>query len=1446
MVACRTQGHGNVAQSSWTAKHRHRQSTRYIINSCRECRVWSAAGNATIATTSLPTKFNQKVEGDLLFYKRSIIFHLVCRCTRWHSGAVIADKSEQTLLDTIHASWIAIFGPMEELYFDGESGLSTTSAADHLKRLGVAIKIRAPEQHAQYAERHGALLRMVMHLTEEQCVREGIMITVTMLLSQALFVLNAMTTVGDHTPYNAVLGRAPAVLPPLADTLAPEGGGDSVDGRREARVREIAVSAMTQTSALARASRAARSKSSTSAVVEYHPGDLVDYRRKTSQKDQSPWHGPVPIIRTAISDGQVILRLGDGREHPYRLQDVRHTLLILHSFFIGGFSCEHEASRCVQEYVESMRAGSVETFGLYTARAGILQVTRRTHENHKLAAAIAHTVANNLCAHDCFAVRLTRGSRRLGRYAGASHSLVLWWWPGERHRTYAELCEFGTVMLAQVIGTRLESACVLQLLFPTAPDVTIADAINRSMNADWYGDDDDPDNEQQERPPGEREPDQALADGQLTPIPEEDVDEEHLWHIVDECFDAGSDGYDREAIERVALAIMRDRTPQFYYTQADEHEHLPNYVYSPPQYDHFSRTIFMYAHYAEAGLDVALYARPHAHDEAGNAVVELAFSRGMTKVIADDENMHDDEVCVLQVFAASPLNKKTVIERDTDILTAEEMIKHKTAIEAAILEELTIWVKYGTFKRVCRKPWKQNIMTSRFVAKWKWVEDSNGTKRRIIRMRMTIRGFQDWFAHLDDNFSATATRQSQKLICSECACHPDWVMVTIDIEKAFLQGLTYKEIQQSTGEPEREILFSLPTGAAAVLRQIPGFADFDERKECLLALKPGTGTKGAPRAFNMKLSMVTRGSRCRLRPTTMDPELEIRHDNGQLVAMIAKHVDDIKVAALPKVIHEDIVPALEEVFGKLSYKERSFVNTGIRHRQLADGSVVMDQDAYIAALKPIVRPEMAGAAGSSEVTDDLAELYRSLLGAVAYALITQYWVMVYVVSLQRRSRQPLYVHVRRLNAVVRILQRSPAHLTYHAMVPNDVLEGHSDSGFTKEQESGYGIRGLNLLRHGSSRTTGNVATNTNEKIVHLLDSQCRSHKHVTRCSFSSETRAAVIAADELMAMALMQHEIKHGVLKPAEAMNMRDNGTCRITTILTIDSMSLWSAVSAQIVRVPTEKNLAVHLFWLKELLTTGSLTTLRWCDTRDVTSGCHTKGSVDRTAILNLMNGIFRFTHSVKDFRPRSKRYKYDPDERNQNHPFAHPAQKWRQMIYALYNKYSPHQLPRFDDIMKKYEGKEKELYTAMLNMHEGCAKGSCDNAELGRNVCRICGRSGHWGNECPDRALKRKGPQGQDPRPTKKARIDAKTETKTEIKIEDTKSGVAKQEYVPPPPPPKPSLASSSTKPSSSTRPPSPPAPRAVIPPWRLTSEAATRFVFKGKRDRYPLEGRRQHRAS
>ena len=78
-----------------------------------------------------------------------------------------------------------------------------------------------------------------------------------------------------------------------------------------------------------------------------------------------------------------------------------------------------------------------------------------------------------------------------------------------------------------------------------------------------------------------------------------------------------------------------------------------------------------------------------------------------------------------------------VIERDTDLLTPREMQEHRSAVDAAILEELSIWVKFQAFEIA---DWKEglNVMSSKYVAKWKKIDSPGGEKKRIIRMRMTI------------------------------------------------------------------------------------------------------------------------------------------------------------------------------------------------------------------------------------------------------------------------------------------------------------------------------------------------------------------------------------------------------------------------------------------------------------------------------------------------------------------------------------------------------------------------------------------------------------------------------------------------------------------------------------------------------------------------------------
>eukprot|EP00959_Pyramimonas_sp_CCMP1952_P435761 9125150-Pyramimonas_sp.AAC.1 len=78
----------------------------------------------------------------------------------------------------------------------------------------------------------------------------------------------------------------------------------------------------------------------------------------------------------------------------------------------------------------------------------------------------------------------------------------------------------------------------------------------------------------------------------------------------------------------------------------------------------------------------------------------------------------------------------------------------------------------------------------------------------------------------------------------------------------------------------------------------------------------------------------------------------------------------------------------------------------------------------------------------------VADVLVSLRGALAYALITQVWMMVHVVSIQRVT-EPTGIQVRRLNAITRKLQACPNKIVYQAMNPTGEVDLHSDSGYRR-------------------------------------------------------------------------------------------------------------------------------------------------------------------------------------------------------------------------------------------------------------------------------------------------------------------------------------------------------------------------------------------------------------
>ena len=164
-----------------------------------------------------------------------------------------------------------------------------------------------------------------------------------------------------------------------------------------------------------------------------------------------------------------------------------------------------------------------------------------------------------------------------------------------------------------------------------------------------------------------------------------------------------------------------------------------------------------------------------------------------------------------------------------------------------MLKELQTWEKLKCFSRRPREG-ARNIIDVRWVIKYKYETPTMDAKaggshraeakpERTIRARLTVRGFKDSDKADIDRYAGTSSKCSQKVLVSE-AVRNQWPVFTADISKAFLQGVTYEELAQLTGNPVREVNFYLPADNIPLLQKLPGFETFDPQKE-ILPMLPG-------------------------------------------------------------------------------------------------------------------------------------------------------------------------------------------------------------------------------------------------------------------------------------------------------------------------------------------------------------------------------------------------------------------------------------------------------------------------------------------------------------------------------------------------------------------------------------------------------------------------------
>ena len=188
---------------------------------------------------------------------------------------------------------------------DGESGVAASARAGSLlSRLGIKFVPHAPQQHARIVERRGALFRDVTHRIDAQLKIEGLLdIPFEYRMAEAVFAGNALVTVNNTTPYNAVYGRLPSLLPNMNQT---NGNGELSDPeslplrgvlRNSHRLREIAIQQMIEGTARARRGRSLRTLSlAPGEAANYQINEKVDYYRPPTNKDTPGWTGPARFV----------------------------------------------------------------------------------------------------------------------------------------------------------------------------------------------------------------------------------------------------------------------------------------------------------------------------------------------------------------------------------------------------------------------------------------------------------------------------------------------------------------------------------------------------------------------------------------------------------------------------------------------------------------------------------------------------------------------------------------------------------------------------------------------------------------------------------------------------------------------------------------------------------------------------------------------------------------------------------------------------------------------------------------------------------------------------------------------------------------------------------------------------------------------------------------------
>ena len=151
------------------------------------------------------------------------------------------------------------------------------------------------------------------------------------------------------------------MLPDFDGPDLPE--AETTGQHRERGIREIALEAITQATAVAKVNRALKAKTKPDGGKLFKVGDLIDYHRPTTTKDDhGGWNGPCPVTAIHPDRGHLVCQNG-SKPIIVMFPDARLTLFV-EVFIARELGSDSAAMRTILTYIaEELSPGRFATFG---------------------------------------------------------------------------------------------------------------------------------------------------------------------------------------------------------------------------------------------------------------------------------------------------------------------------------------------------------------------------------------------------------------------------------------------------------------------------------------------------------------------------------------------------------------------------------------------------------------------------------------------------------------------------------------------------------------------------------------------------------------------------------------------------------------------------------------------------------------------------------------------------------------------------------------------------------------------------------------------------------------------------------------------------------------------------------------------------------------------------